>query len=361
MSKKRSKSQHYVPKAYLSQWETTVESIKEPKKLFTGVYYFEGDSQIGDGRNKDSILWEPHLYTIRFDKLYIGEGCPLVYTDFVKQVFEYMQEKRSPPVYGKLGYSTIKTKNSVRKHLLKVDDWDFYYSNNKPAPKSSILRDIHGINSYILENGFDEKYEKSWRDLLNTFIIEMRNPSNGSIGKSERIIDMDLTQKVFSFFLMMHCRSPQFNGKGILDWLDTPLREIFVDESDSVIESVWYTELYRLLKDKKVGHYHELLLGAIEHCQMVFYEAQDSISSFITSDNPAFLNQQLAPEVNNHTGYIFPLSPKYLLFIGRGSGNLNVIDYRFADRKLVCFFNRIIYRNRSKAVVASLKNLKDLL
>lgn len=90
---------------------------------------FENGVHIGDGANRNSMLWEPHLYTIRFEYLFITRSCPLVFSYFVNQVYELMKINKPKPIYGKLGYSIIKTKESIRKHLYDIDNWEFYYED----------------------------------------------------------------------------------------------------------------------------------------------------------------------------------------------------------------------------------------
>lgn len=63
------KNQHFVPRVYLKAWETKVETKKEPQKQFDGVYYFEKGDTVGEGATRETILWEPHLYTISFRQL----------------------------------------------------------------------------------------------------------------------------------------------------------------------------------------------------------------------------------------------------------------------------------------------------
>ena len=77
------KKQHYVSKVYLKSWETKVETKKEPQKKFYGVYKFESGETIGDGCNRNSILWKPHLYTISFRQLYLSKKCPLIHLHFI--------------------------------------------------------------------------------------------------------------------------------------------------------------------------------------------------------------------------------------------------------------------------------------
>ena len=57
------RKQHFVPQVYMKAWETKVETSKNPKNKFDGVYVFK-NSNIGEGANRKSVLWKPHLYTI---------------------------------------------------------------------------------------------------------------------------------------------------------------------------------------------------------------------------------------------------------------------------------------------------------
>lgn len=166
------KRQHYVPQVYMKAWETEVEKITEPDKKFQGVYAFKQGVNVGDGANRDSILWEPHLYTIGFDYLFITKSCPQIYSYFANQVFELMRSNTPMPVYGKLGYSIIKTKASVRKHLYGINDWEFYYDDGNLARKKSIINRINDLNCYILENAFDDNYEKRWEAIYKTLLMK---------------------------------------------------------------------------------------------------------------------------------------------------------------------------------------------
>lgn len=54
------KKQHFVPRVYMKAWETQVETLKEPEKKFNGIYVIK-DGSIGDGANRNSVLWKPAL------------------------------------------------------------------------------------------------------------------------------------------------------------------------------------------------------------------------------------------------------------------------------------------------------------
>ena len=83
------KRQHYVPKVYLKNWETSVVSKKQPTKSFNGINYFEkNDLSIGDGRNRDSILWEPHLYTVDYEHTFMLPLLPEIERDYIGRVIK---------------------------------------------------------------------------------------------------------------------------------------------------------------------------------------------------------------------------------------------------------------------------------
>ena len=150
------KRQHFVPRVYMKAWETQVETSREPNRKFEGVYVFENSNEIGEGANRNSILWKPHLYTIKFEYLFIVNSCPKIYSDFVDMVYDVMRNRTLQPIYGKDGYSIIKTKKSIRKHLLNIDNWEFYYDDGNVAKQRSIKNQIESLNSYVLESAFDE-------------------------------------------------------------------------------------------------------------------------------------------------------------------------------------------------------------
>ena len=55
----------------------------------------------------------------------------------------------------------------------------------------------------------------------------------------------------------------------------------------------------------------------------------------------------------SRTGYYYPLSPKLLLFMGRGAGKFNSMVYRIAEDKDVMVFNNMICQARQQAIISS--------
>lgn len=375
------KKQHFVPRVYMKAWETKVETSKEPNKKFNGVYVFN-DSDIGEGVNRNSVLWQPHLYTINFLYSHICKSCPKVKNEFVSMIYDLLRTGFAKPVYGKIGYSIIKTKKSIDKHFFEINDWEFYYDDGNIARKTSIRNQIDALNCYILEDAFDNYLEKNWENTYNSFIDAVHNGTPVAIGRSERIIPIEIANDMISSFFIMLCRNPAFDAMGIYKKIkENILYPVFIsmcntedsDETssednvregkgyaDELMMGIWYSELYKMFFKNAGGFYHNTLAAAVKGCQMILFEAYDGAGYFITSDNPAFENKCVV-EVQNTNGMLFPLSPKYLIFIASGSDGINVVDHRFADSDTIHFFNRIIARYKNETIIALPKNLNESL
>ncbi|MBP1920196.1 hypothetical protein J2Z34_002694 [Youngiibacter multivorans] len=75
---------------------------------------------------------------------------------------------------------------------------------------------------------------------------------------------------------------------------------------------------------------------------MILFEAYDDAGTFITSDNPSFHHVSMV-EKENSNGFIFPITPKHLLFIGKGdTDSIDIVDHRFADHSTIQHFNKIV-------------------
>lgn len=379
------KEQHFVPRVYLKSWETNVETLKAPHIKFSGVYTFEDHTLLGNGANKKSILWMPHLYTIRFHHNFICRSCPRIMEDFINQIFSIMRDNGSKPIYAKIGYSVIRTKKSIRKHLHEIDDWIFYYEDGNLAKQAAIQRNINALNSYVLENAFDDYLEKKWDSVQQGFIDAVRNSLPAEINSSERLIPHQLAFDMLSCFLMMLCRSPYFTAMGIYQKIkDTILypmfeelcisaipkeqseitdedREKAIEEgkqyADAIMTGVWYSELYRMIFGNTGGFYHSIIPMILSGCQMILFETYPNSEHFITSDNPAF-EHMLKMTTENTNGFVFPISPTHLLFIAQGSDKFNLVDYRYANNETVRHFNQIIISHKHNLIIADTKRIR---
>lgn len=372
------KKQHFVPRVYLKAWETKVKTIKEPNKKFDGVYVFQ-KSNIGNGANRNLVLWKPHLYTIGFQYSFICKSCPKVKQEFVNMIYDFLRNGSKQPIYGKLGYSIIKTKKSIDKHFYEIMDWDFYYDDGNLAKKVAIMNQIKAMNSYILEEAFDDFFEKNWEKIYLDFIDGIHNGTPVGSGRSAKIIPVNIANRMLSAFFIMLCRNPRFDAMGIYTKIkenilypvfnsicqnDNDYQKSKSAESkayvDTLMTGIWYSELYKMFFKNSGGFYHNVVKMALQGCQMILFEAYDGAGSFVTSDNPAFEHKSVV-ERNNNNGFVFPISPKYLIFIGKGNEGINVVDHRFANSDTIRYFNRIIAQQKTESLIAIQKDISNLL
>lgn len=374
------KRQHFVPRVYMKAWETQVETAKEPDKKFNGIYVIK-DGDAGEGANRNSVLWKPHLYTINYKYSFISNSCSKVKSQFVDMIYDLLKNGYKQPVYGKLGYSIIKTKKSINKHFFEIQDWEFYYEDGNVAKKTAILNQIDAFNCYILEDAFDDYLEKNWERILNAFVDGLHNGKPLAIGRSERIVSEDVAKDMLASFFIMLCRNPQFDAMGVYTRIKENIlypvfesmckndEEIEVSEDDTnegkeyadeLMTGIWYSELYKMFFKNSGGFYHNVVNYALSGCQMILFEAYDNAGTFITSDNPAFEHKSAPVERENGSGLIFPISPKYLVFFAKGDEGINVVDHRFANSETIKKFNKIISRHRTELIISSSKNLKDV-
>lgn len=360
-------NQHYVPRVYLKAWQCQVETLREPDKKFQGVYVFDKSYSVGNGTNIRSILWERHLYTVRFEYMYISKSCPKIYLDFSEKIKTVLRT-REKPIYAKCDYNIIKSRNSIKKHLYSIDDWEYYYDTGENASKARIENQLKDITSYVLEDGLDKYYESNWEDVLNNFINSVHNSKDFGSDCYERIIPEKVALDMLRFFFMMLCRSPHFTAMGIYEEIKKVLLSIIREDNTSniipknemaveqMLRSVWYSELYKIIYKQSGGFFHNIIKKTLSDCQMILYETNPNSIHFITNDNPAFENR-LCVTVENRNGFYFPLTPQYLLFIGRGEGNINLINLKYADNELVKILNRIISSNKKSKIIADTRNL----
>lgn len=246
-------------------------------------------------------------------------------------IFDLLRKSYKQPVYGKIGYSTIKTKKSIQKHLYEIDDWEFYYEDGNIAKKAAILSQIDALNSYVLEDAFDDYLEKNWENILNSFVDSVHNGTPVAIGRSERIISEDIAKSMLASFFILLCRNPKFDAMGIYTQIkDNILYPVFdsmckEDEesekhdiennegkeyADELMTGIWYSELYKMFFKNSGGFYHNVVNLALKGCQMILFEAYENAGTFITSDNPAFEHRSTVIEKITVRGlfFLFPLN-----------------------------------------------------
>ncbi|WP_459129611.1 DUF4238 domain-containing protein [Guggenheimella bovis] len=232
------------------------------------------DGSTGDGANRNSVLWKPHLYTINFKYSFICNSCAKVKSQFVDMIYELLRNEFKQPV---------------------------------------------------------------------------------GLGRSERIIPVDTARDMLASFFIMLCRNPEFDTMGIYTQIkenllypvfdsmckDEDVETVDVETNegkeyaDELMTGIWYSELYKMFFKNTGGFYHNVVQFALSGCQMILFEACDNAGFFITSDNPAFEHKSAVVERDNGSGLVFPISPKYLVFVAKGDEGINVVDHRLQMQKLL--------------------------
>jgi len=349
------KNQHFVPRVYIKSWETNVYSIKEPQKSFTGVYYYDKSNIfVGDGRNKGTILAANHTYTIDFDYTFILSRCREIRIEFAEKIKGILSERNVKAYYrGNL----LTSRNAISTWLPYLEEWTFYNTDNTLASKKAITNAIKEVRSYCLEDKFSTYVENRWESILRTFLapfpkVDGRGQIEYTFPVSQSVIDM------LDMVALMMCRNPSFDLLGVFSWLkDDVLASVFsqyrdIAEEDIIMRGCWLTEIYKGLYSRN-GFVNTFISSAISGLgMMVLRVANEEEGSFITSDNPVVYHKLLV-EASNHNGIYFPLTPQFLLFLGkRSEGNINDVIFRTVCNKDIQRINQIILNGAESSIVS---------
>lgn len=362
------KEQHYVPQVYLKAWETTVYSIKEPKKPFLGVYHYDKTQLVtGNGRNRNTILVNHNTYTIDYDHVFISTKCPKIKADMIEQIHSILSQRK---IIANYKGNDITKSNEILDYLPDIDDWDFFNLDYSPAKKQANIYSIKEIRSYLLEEKFSSFMETVWENILNTFL----SPYPKFDGQGQIDIhypNKSILSKMLYMVALMMCRNPVFDLYGIFTWLekdilepvflqslqwdDTKTTQIAINE---LMRGVWLTEIYKGLFNSKGGFTNTFIKSALEKFGVVMFRTRSKEEgSFITSDNPVVSHFSNVEAVNNN-GIYFPLTPEYLLFLGKNSdGVIEDTVFRTVSNHDIKKLNRIILNSSTKSIVSIEKHL----
>jgi len=363
------KNQHYVPQVYVKAWETTVCSIREPQKPFTGVYYYEKSNlEIGEGRNKSTILANNHTYTIGYDYAFLMPKCPEIKKDFVTKIQDILRERK---VTAKYNAKALTNTKAIVECFPCLDDWEFVDSSNNPAKKKAIINSIKEIRSYCLEDRFSSYMESNWESTLNNFLSPF--PTIDGTGEIEHNYPRtEFVSAMLNMVALMMCRNPSFDLLGIFKWLENDiLQPIFSQWQDNnqcsstineLMRGLWLNEIYKGLFGVGKGFVGSFLSSAMANLGvMIFRTRNKTEGSFITSDNPVS-HRSLIVESANHNGIYFPLTPEFLLFLGkRSEGHVGDVIFRTVGNDDIKHVNRIILNSSNESIVSTAKHLGYIL
>lgn len=334
------------------------------------MYYYEkSDLETGDGRNDESILYLPRLYNINSKLFFIIHKYPKIQEDVINQVMKKLVDRNVDVFFQG---EQLKVFRDFADNLNDLNDWEFKNQENPEddVSKKAVINDINNINSYVIESSFDSVVESKWEERVTQFIEQMETivPINGRNGLRE--IDKDIVSDVVEMVIYLICRNPEFDFNGLLprvvNFIIDLLPEVEDETEQQLIraeikknqeDAAWLGELYNGLFGVTRGYFHLLKETAQSDLQLILYKCYVNQGSFITSDKPSFEHKSCMDASNLNAIYC-PLTPQYLLFMGRGEKqSLNKVDFRMANNEVIKKFNSIILNNATKAIISDKKHL----
>lgn len=214
--------------------------------------------------------------------------------------------------------------------------------------------------------------ESHWTDTVKAFL----SPFPLSVGTGQ-IDFMFPTQKpirdILDMTALMMCRNPYFDLLGLYSWVGKELLEpLFAqwgnaeeakNATTQMIRGLWLCEIYRSLFEKKDGFASQFLSQGLSMFGiMIFRVATIADGSFITSDNPVVFQKMSITTELCPNGIYFPLTPRFLLFLGkRSEGAINNVIFRTVRSDDVKRINRVILNGAKKAIISTDKHLGYIL
>lgn len=274
---------------------------------------------------------------------------PSIYKDFVNQTYKLMRVNADIPIYARWQEKTIRSRKDISKYLLDYIEWDFYYEKGGKAKNRFLKDQITSMKSLVLEDKLGIKFENDWSNVRDNFIGSVEKyQCNGEVIENE-FVKME-KNNILEFLFMMVCRNPNYDIFGVYKQVDDKILTLLPEEiRKENLEFQRYLIIYRMLFDSPKGAYITYLDFFKNSGEIILYKALEGSGQFITSDNPAFLYGSI-PEIKNETGIIFPLTPQYLLFLGKGDPN--IVRYGLADSHTINHFNNITLRNSIKYCIS---------
>lgn len=367
--------QHYVPQVYLRAWETGVRSIKEPDKVFKGVYFFnKNDLHIGDGRNVKSILSQQHTYTIGYESSFLFQEMPEVAKDYGEKILAVLDKHDAEAFFNGKKLDCWEDLTSAEL-FATLNDWEFYKKGNitQPARKNSILKDIKAIHSYVIEVRLDNFLENDWERKRDDFLRQIKNKTRG-LSQDNVTIDQNLIYELVKSMLLLMCRNPAFDCLGIFSKIKDVFTYVFSEDNvnekvkisssniaDDLVHGAWLAEIYKGLFQGDQGFYKVFFENILEKCSVSLLYCPEENGSFITSDNPAFMYISSVEKINRN-GFYFPLSPQYLLLFGKKRyEKITCIDVHRITNEEVRHINSIILNKSINAIISRNRRLGYLL
>lgn len=300
---------------------------------------------------------------------------PKIKEDFAEQIRTILQNYNAIVFYNNQELNTNELLSDPQ-NLGNLEQWSFQKADcsNMLAPKKKIISNIKEIRSYVLEDALDDYVEKKWNDSLNKFLSQIENGYSLRIADEDIKVDIVVIESIISTLLLFMCRNPNFDCQGIFPRIESVLLNLLLEiakneeEKKNIIDFVsghirgaWLSQIYKALFNNDISFFSQYFNSIRKRCQVTVIRCPVENGSFITSDNPAFPFVSFATQ-SNYNAIYFPLTPQYLLLIGKGEkDSLDKIDVKTATNKGLKKFNSIIISSAYDSLVSDHKYLGYIL
>lgn len=348
------KYQHYVPQTYLKRW----------RKQGTGnaVYCFDKENPnwlaIGEHKNIESIMGENRLHNVGYEDLFCIGHMPKVKEDWVNKIWNIFVER---DIYAVFGEVEIKCKAGISQYILNMEEWEFRGNDSDQAKsKKKIMNQIRELSSEVIETDLSRLNENFLSERLDKFLTSVEEAKPIRIGDSLYRVDTGVLDVFLHNFLLLFLRNPDAQSSPLFRHIWSVMEDLFGFTGDffgRTKNADWLCQIHDTLYEIPGKRYSEIMKALHSFGKFIVFETKDN-HSFVTSDNPCFINETVIPEAVNRTGMFFPVSPDYLVMLGKGEPNgLDVIDKRIVGSKDIGILNRIILNNSKGMIVSRNKYL----
>lgn len=309
---------HYIPRTYLKQWENQNKQI----------WLYDIEDRTMELRNKDSIFYEKHLYSITFiESQLLAPDQKEMFIEPLKQYQVFLDGNRL-------------NSEEIFENLTRYDEFVIREQDGrlvKKGLKKSLLEDILSKKHLVIEDKYKDIVEDSWNKTLHFFENFRKMVMENNVLLPEASVLMKYIKRILEFMLSTYTRNPYemqrrinriFEKKGIqIDGI----RARFLFKQMQLL----YLNDERKLYD--VNKYDIHLLFTISDC------------SFITTDCPVVI-RKIEIEDMGITGLMwFPISPCILILLSkRQSKDSWNISYGIILDDTVNKINSILIENTNK-------------
>lgn len=292
-------------------------------------------------RNKDKIAGVTDFHSVLV-------GMPICTKEDTDEIFKCLSDY-FVEYNGRIVTETLELNQIYH----DFDNWKITRADGTIVSKKKLRNDIDCVRIRDIEALWSVKYENGWDKLKEKIEATVLSSTADAIPAFDR-------EYLMKFYTAMDWRGFKSNIhlNGAFDWLCNevlPLHEIEIPKDERelpIFENAedYFKHCYILKSYRKFlndeGVIYANAMANLEHTSFHFLVA-DATTTFITSDNPAFVFTRSDGQLQG----IMPISPRILMVQGRNTDKDEVYYITHIDDDAVKAYNNIIRANAVEFVI----------